>query len=187
MLRFRIGLRLALGRDPRFLNHFYRYHRLPPRGVIRMPKIDPPDPDFEARVRASFNRQRVMQTIGARLVTVGSGEARIELPFRPELTQQHGYIHAGIIGTIVDSACGYAAYTLMPADSEVLTDEYKVNFLAPAQGETFVAIGRAIKPGRTLTVCAGEVWAYARSEAKQVAAMQATMMMVFNRVLNKRT
>jgi uncharacterized protein (TIGR00369 family) len=143
-----------------------------------MPKSDPPDPDFESRVRASFNTQQVMQAIGAKLLTVGSGEARIELPFRPELTQQHGYIHAGIIGTIVDSACGYAAYTLMPADSEVLTVEYKVNFLAPAKGEKFVAIGKAIKPGRTLTVCAGEVWAYDKSETKQVAVMQATMMMV---------
>jgi uncharacterized protein (TIGR00369 family) len=143
-----------------------------------MPTIDPPDPEFESRVRASFNNQQVMQAIGAKLVTVGCGEARIELPFSPELTQQHGYIHAGIIGTIVDSACGYAAYTLMPADSEVLTVEYKVNFLAPATGEKFVAIGRVIKPGRTLTVCAGEVWAYNQGEKKQVAVMQATMMMV---------
>jgi uncharacterized protein (TIGR00369 family) len=143
-----------------------------------MSQTDPPDPDFESRVRASFNRQRVMQVIGARLVAVGAGEARIELPFSPELTQQHGYIHAGIIGTIVDSACGYAAYTLFPPDSEVLTVEYKVNFLAPAKGEKFVAIGRAIKPGRTLTVCTGEVWAYDQSEAKQIAAMQATMMTV---------
>jgi uncharacterized protein (TIGR00369 family) len=151
-----------------------------------MPKIDPSNPDFESRVRASFNRQHVMQAIGARLVTVGAGDARIELPFSPELTQQHGYIHAGIIGTIVDSACGYAAYTLMPPDSEVLTVEYKVNFLAPAQGEKFVAIGKAIKPGRTLTVCAGEVWAYDQSETKQIAAMQATMMRVFNRELKNR-
>jgi uncharacterized protein (TIGR00369 family) len=143
-----------------------------------MSQTDPPDPDFESRVRASFNRQHVMQVIGARLVAVGVGEARIELPFSPELTQQHGYIHAGIIGTIVDSACGYAAYTLFPPDSEVLTVEYKVNFLAPAKGEKFVAIGRAIKPGRTLTVCTGEVWAYDQSEAKQIAAMQATMMTV---------
>jgi uncharacterized protein (TIGR00369 family) len=143
-----------------------------------MSQTDPPDPDFESRVRASFNRQHVMQVIGARLVAVGAGEARIELPFSPELTQQHGYIHAGIIGTIVDSACGYAAYTLFPPDSEVLTVEYKVNFLAPAKGEKFVAIGRAIKPGRTLTVCTGEVWAHDQSEAKQIAAMQATMMTV---------
>jgi uncharacterized protein (TIGR00369 family) len=143
-----------------------------------MPTINPPDPEFETRVRASFNDQQVMQAIGATLVAVGRGEARIELPFSPELTQQHGYLHAGIIGTIVDSACGYAAYTLMPADSEVLTVEYKVNFLAPATGEKFVAIGRVIKPGRTLTVCAGEVWAYHQSGKKQVAVIQATMMMV---------
>jgi uncharacterized protein (TIGR00369 family) len=94
------------------------------------------------------------------------------------LTQQHGYIHAGIITSIVDSACGFAAYTLMPASSGVLTVEYKVNLLSPARGETFTAIGRVIKPGRTLTICNGEVLALEKGEQKLIAAMQATMMAV---------
>ncbi len=140
-----------------------------------MPNFNAVDPDFESRIRASFGRQIVMQTIGARLDRIRPGEVRIELPFSAALTQQHGYLHAGIVGIIVDSACGYAAYTLMPADSEVLTVEYKINFISPASGQAFVAIGKVIKPGRTLTVCAGEVHAYAGGEPKLIAAMQATM------------
>jgi uncharacterized protein (TIGR00369 family) len=136
------------------------------------------EPEFESRVRASFNAQQIMPTIGARLVHVHPGEVRIELPFSAALTQQHGYLHAGVLGIIVDSACGYAAYTLMPAASEVLTVEYKINFLSPAKGQKFVAVGRVVKPGRTLTVCAGEVWAHADGEPKLIAAMQATMICV---------
>jgi uncharacterized protein (TIGR00369 family) len=136
------------------------------------------DPDFESRIRASFGAQKVMQTLGARLERVAPGEVRIELPFNPALTQQHGYLHAGILGILVDSACGYAAYTLMPAGTEVLSVEYKINFLSPARGRLFGAIGRVIKPGRTLTVCAGEAWAHAEAEPKLVAAMQATMICV---------
>jgi uncharacterized protein (TIGR00369 family) len=136
------------------------------------------DPDFESRVRASFGAQQVMRTIGASLVHIRPGEVRIELPFSPALTQQHGYLHAGVLGIIVDSACGYAAYTLMPAGSEVLSVEYKINFLSPARGQRFVAAGRVVKPGRTLTVCAGEVWAHADAESNLVAAMQATMICV---------
>jgi uncharacterized protein (TIGR00369 family) len=140
-----------------------------------MPSFKVVDTDFESRIRASFDRQMVMQTIGASLSHIQAGEVRIELPFRPALTQQHGYLHAGIVGLIVDSACGYAAYTLMPADSEVLSVEYKINFLSPASGQTFVAIGKVIKPGRTLTVCAGKVHAHAGGEPKLIAVMQATM------------
>jgi uncharacterized protein (TIGR00369 family) len=138
------------------------------------------DPEFESRVRASFGAQQVMLTIGASLVHIRPGEVRIELPFNPALTQQHSYLHAGVLGIIVDSACGYAAYTLMPAGSEVLTVEYKINFLSPAKGQLFVAVGRVVKPGRTLTVCAGEVWARDDGEPKLVAAMQATMICVAN-------
>jgi uncharacterized protein (TIGR00369 family) len=143
-----------------------------------MPSFKVVDTDFESRIRASFDRQMVMQTIGASLSHIQAGEVRIELPFRPALTQQHGYLHAGIVGLIVDSACGYAAYTLMPADSEVLSVEYKINFLSPAQGQTFLAVGRVVKPGRTLTVCAGDVWAHNAGEAKLVATMQSTMICV---------
>ena len=143
-----------------------------------MPQFKSLDSDFESRIRASFDRQMVMQTIGARLDRIGPGEVRIELPFNPALTQQHGYLHAGIVGIIVDSACGYAAYTLMPAESEVLSVEYKINFISPAKGQRFVAIGRVVKPGRTLTVCAGDVWAHADGERKLVATMQSTMICV---------
>ena len=119
-----------------------------------------------------------MTTINAKMTTVIAGEVRIEMPFDSAWTQQNGFIHAGIITSIVDSACGYAAYTLMPAKSGVLTVEYKVNFLNPAKGENFVGIGRVIKPGRTLTVCGGEVVALEGGEEKLIATMQATMMRI---------
>jgi uncharacterized protein (TIGR00369 family) len=137
-----------------------------------------PDPDFSSRIRASFGRQGLMKTIGARLAKVAPGEVRIEIPFGEGLTQQHGFVHAGIVTAIVDNACGFAANTLMPPDCEVLTVEYKVNFLSPATGETFAAIGKAVKPGTTLTVCTGEVWAHAKGGRKLIAVMQATMMAV---------
>jgi uncharacterized protein (TIGR00369 family) len=113
----------------------------------------PADAGFAERVRASFARQRVMEFIGARMTTVEPGLVEIELPYRTELTQQHGFFHAGITGTIADSAGGYAGYTLFPADSSVLTIEYKMNLLAPADGERLVATGRVVRSGRTLTVC----------------------------------
>jgi uncharacterized protein (TIGR00369 family) len=116
-------------------------------------RFEPADSDFANRVRASFARQQVMGFIGARMTRVEPGLVEIELPFRRELTQQHGYFHAGITGTIADSAGGYAGYTLFPADSSVLTVEYKLNLLAPADGERLVATGRVVKPGRTLTIC----------------------------------
>jgi len=143
-----------------------------------MPNFVAVDPDFESRIRASFGAQQVMQTLGASLVHIRPGEVRIELPFSPALGQQHGFLHAGVLGILVDSACGYAAYTLMPAGTEVLSVEYKINFLSPARGRLFGAVGRVVKPGRTLTVCAGEAWAHADAEPKLVAAMQATMICV---------
>jgi uncharacterized protein (TIGR00369 family) len=117
-----------------------------------------------------------MKTINAELVHVGPGEVHIEIPFQPALTQQNGFIHAGIITSIVDSACGYAAYSLMAVASGVLTVEYKINLLSPAIGERFLAIGRVKKPGRTLTVCEGDVFAHTKGEEKLVATMLATMM-----------
>ncbi len=141
-----------------------------------MTPFTPPDPDFACRVRESLRLQRLMATIGASMTRVEAGEVEIELPFRDDLTQQHGFIHAGIVTAIVDNACGFAAYTLMPADSDLLTVEYKVNFVSPAKGERFFATGRVIKPGRTLHVCTGEVVAWDGSEQKTVAVMQSTMM-----------
>ena len=148
-----------------------------------MPAFQPPDPDFERRVRASFAEQRVMTTLGARLAHVAPGEVDVVLPFRPDLTQQHGFLHAGITTTIVDSACGYAALSLMPADAAVLTIEFKVNLLAPGQGERFLARGRVLKPGRTVTVATGEVLALTGSEERLVATMTATIMSVRGRGL----
>jgi uncharacterized protein (TIGR00369 family) len=141
-----------------------------------MSRFDPLDLQFESRVRSSFDLQQVMKTIGATLVRVLPGEVHIRLPYQRELTQQDGFVHAGIVTTIVDSACGYAAYSLMPAASRVLTVEYKVNLLSPASGDYFVAIGKVKRPGRTLSVCAGDVYAYKDGEEKVVATMLATMM-----------
>lgn len=138
----------------------------------------PSDPDYEDRIRSSFDKQGVMKIIGAKLVRVLPGEVHIEFPFTESLTQQHGYIHAGIITSVVDSACGYAAYTLMSADSEVLTIEYKVNFMSPAKGEKFKGIGRVLKPGRKITVCSGDVIAVDKGKEKIVATMLATMISV---------
>src|SRR3954468_11805953 len=136
------------------------------------------DTDFEARVRASFARQRVMETIGARLVRVAPGEVEIELPFREDLTQQHGYLHAGIVAAVVDSACGYAALSLAPAGAEVLSIEFKLNLLSPARGERFVARARVKRAGRNVTVCAGDLYALEGASEKTVATMLATMMTV---------
>ena len=143
--------------------------------------FEPRDPSYEARVRASFARQRAMHTIGARLVRVEPGEVEVELPFREDLTQQHGFLHAGIVTTLVDSACGYAALSLMDRESAVLSVEYKVNLLAPAVGQLMRAVGRVIKPGRTLLVCSGEVTAIAGDSETVVTLMQATMMAVRGR------
>jgi uncharacterized protein (TIGR00369 family) len=139
--------------------------------------MHPPDPAFDARVRQSFARQTFMVTLGAHLVAVRSGEVMIDLPFREGLVQQHGFLHAGVITSVVDSACGYAALTLMASEAEVLTVEFKVNLLAPAIGELFQAVGRVVRPGRTLTVCVGEL----RAAGVAIAIMQATMMTVIRR------
>lgn len=142
----------------------------------------PPDADNTARVRASFDRQHAMTLLGAQMTEVGAGMTEIVLPFREELTQQHGFIHAGIITAIVDSACGYAALSLMPPGVGVLTIEFKVNLLNPAAGERFIARGQVVKPGRTIMVCTGEVVAeHADGSQQTVALMQATMMVVRDR------
>lgn len=141
----------------------------------------PRDPGFEARVRDSFARQRAMDTLGARLVRVAPGEVEVDLPFREELTQQHGFLHAGIVTTVLDTACGYAAFTLMPADAAVLSIEFKTNLLAPARGELLRARARVVRAGRTITVCAGDGWMLDGGEERHVATMLATMMTVRGR------
>lgn len=140
------------------------------------PRFSAVDAGFERRVRESFARQGLMKHLGAELVEVKAGHAAIRVPFRAELTQQHNYFHAGVSGAIADSACGYAAYTLMPADSSVLTVEYKLNLLAPADGEELTARARVLRSGKTLKVCAADV--HARKSGKEVhcATMLATVM-----------
>jgi uncharacterized protein (TIGR00369 family) len=140
-----------------------------------MPTFSAVDAGFEARVRESFSRFALMQTIGARLVRVEPGEIDIEMTARRDLTQQHGYVAAGIVTAIVDTACGYAALSLMPAGSSVVTVEYKINFVSPAQGERLLAHGRVVWAGRSLTVCTGDVYAMGSATAEPVAMMLATM------------
>ncbi len=138
--------------------------------------FEPRDPAFESRIRDSFHRQFVMATIGGELQSVEPGVVCIELPFRKELCQQHGFLHAGIVTTIVDSACGYAALSLSEPGRGVLTVEYKVSLIAPARGERFRAIGKVLKPGGTLCFTEGEVWALGGEEESLIARMSATMM-----------
>jgi uncharacterized protein (TIGR00369 family) len=136
------------------------------------------DPDFEARVRKSFELQRFMVTLGASLERVAPGEVTIAFMHRDGLTQQHGFLHAGVMTPIADSACGYAALSLMEPGIGVLSVEFKVNMLAPAVGERFVATGRVVRSGRTLTVCAAEVTVERDGDRVAVLLMQATMMAV---------
>lgn len=130
------------------------------------------DPNFEARIRASFAQQAFMGTLGARLERITPGEVTIALPFRADLTQQNGFLHAGVVTSVVDSACGYAALSVMEHGADVLSVEFKVNLLAPAQGAEFLAVGRVVRAGRTLVVVSGELFA----GKTVVALMQGTMM-----------
>jgi uncharacterized protein (TIGR00369 family) len=114
--------------------------------------LEPRDPAWEARIRDSFARQPAMALIGARLGRLAPGDVEVELPIRHEVSQQHGFVHGGVVAMIADSAAGYAAFSLMPADGTLLSVEFKLNFLAPGRGEMLVARGRVIKPGRTLSV-----------------------------------
>jgi len=140
--------------------------------------FDVSDPEFEARIRTSFTRQGLNGTMGATLGRVAAGSVEIEVPFSARVSQQHGFFHGGVIGAIGDSACGYAAMTLTPPGAEVLTIEYKVNFLSPTQGDRLLARGRVMRPGRTVTVCAGEVFVVGIAHEKLVATMLVTIMTV---------
>jgi uncharacterized protein (TIGR00369 family) len=138
-------------------------------------QFEPKDEGFEARVRESFARQQLFVTIGAELTRVAPGEVEIRLPFDERLTQQHGFLHAGVIASIVDTACGYSAMSLLPPGSEVLTIEFKMNLLAPATGGTLVATGRVVRPGRTVTVCLGDVAEVRPEGSKPIATMLASI------------
>lgn len=148
---------------------------------FQIPDLQAQDPDFAQRVRASFDRQTVMGLIGARLSRVEPGLVAIELPFRDDLCQQHGFFHAGVTSTIADSAGGYAGYSLFPADASVLTVEFKINLLAPADGDLLRAVGRVVKPGRTLTVTEAEVSVVKDGREKPCARMAQTLMCLAGR------
>lgn len=136
----------------------------------------PRNPSFAEEIKQSFAKQTIMTLIGAELSRVDPGMVEITLPYRIDLTQQHGYLHAGIVTAIADSACGYAAYSLMPANSEVLSVEFKVNLLRPAKGETFLASAEVVKSGKTLTVTRADVFGLSHSEERElIATMLGTM------------
>jgi uncharacterized protein (TIGR00369 family) len=144
--------------------------------------LTPPDPDYEARTRASFAAQGAMAHLGAELTEVAPGRCVIALPFRPELTQQDGFFHGGIVATIADSAAGFAAFTLMPAGSRVLSVELKVNFLAPARGDRLLATGRVERAGRSISVVQARVEAVEGGNATEVAILLGTMFCAMPRV-----
>lgn len=146
----------------------------------------PADAGYVQRLRESFARQQAMHTLGAALDAVEPGCVVITMHHRPELTQQHGFVHAGIVSTALDSACGYAAFTLMPADAAVLTIEFKVNLLAPARGPWFRFEGQVTKAGRTISVVDGRAWQRAPGSDEQtlIATMTATVMTVLGRGLD---
>ena len=142
------------------------------------------DTAVKQKVLDSFDRQKVMDTIGASIRRLEPGRMEIQMPFNEAFTQQHGFLHAGIVTTVVDSACGYAALSTMPLDAGVLSIEFKVNLLAPAKGKRFIAVGTVLKAGRNITVTQGELLAWqsaAETSPKRVATMTATMMSVYDR------
>jgi uncharacterized protein (TIGR00369 family) len=154
---------------------------MPDSLLLDPPPRRPADANFEARVQASFARQRFMALMGAFMTRVTPGEVDIEMPFDPELTQQHGFVHGGAVASVLDAACGYAASTLMPADVGVLTVEFKINFLEPAAGERFRFAARVRRAGRTVTFVDGDAFAITGGRSRTIATMQATMMTVGGR------
>ncbi|MBX3586069.1 MAG: PaaI family thioesterase [Ramlibacter sp.] len=143
--------------------------------------FEPKDPAFAQRVRDSFALQGAMGTLGATLGAIEPGLVEIEMAWAPGLTQQHGFLHAGMVASALDSACGYAGFTLMPPDAGVLTIEFKINLLAPAKGQRFRMVGQVVKPGRTVTVTEGRAYAIDDGREKLIATMGATLMTITGR------
>jgi uncharacterized protein (TIGR00369 family) len=139
------------------------------------------DDGYKLKVAESFQRQEVMKTLNASILDIRPGEIELEFPHQQSLTQQHGFIHAGTISTVLDSACGYAAFSLMPEDAAVLTIEFKINLLSPAKEDRFRAIGKVKKFGKNITVTDGELFAYSDSGKKLIATMVGTIMAIYNR------
>ena len=144
-------------------------------------RFEPTNPGYRERVVENFSRQGVMDTVNATILDISPGIVELEFPHHASLTQQHGFIHAGIITTVLDSACGYAAFSLMPQNAAVLSIEFKINLLSPAKGERFRAIGKVRKPGKTITVVEGDLFSIEDGREKLVATMVGTMMAVYGR------
>lgn len=136
------------------------------------------DPDFEARVRKTFAGQPALGTLGITLAQVGPGTLELRMPYDAKFSQQNGFLHGGVVSAGLDTACGLASYTLMPATADILTVEFKINLLAPAKGQTFRFVGRVVKPGRTLVVSEGHAYASEDGREKLIATMSATMMTI---------
>jgi uncharacterized protein (TIGR00369 family) len=146
-----------------------------------MPAFEPKDLDYQARVAAIFERQTVMRTFGVAIEHLAPGEVEMTMPYAEAFSQQNGFLHAGIITTVLDNACGCAAYTLMPAGANILTVEFKTNLLAPAKGDRFAFRAHVIKPGRTITVCDAQAFAQDGGKKRLVATMTGTLMAIFDR------
>ena len=146
-----------------------------------MARFNPKDANFDARVRTSFARQTAMATLGIEIADLKPGEIELRMPYAIAYTQQHGFVHAGIITTALDTACGYAAFSLMPDDAAVLTVEFKTNLVGPARGDHFLFRARVLKPGRTITVCEAQAFAVEGGQEKLVATMTGTLMALFGR------
>ena len=146
-----------------------------------MARFTPKDENFDARVRTSFARQTAMATLGIEIADLKPGEIELRMPYAIAYTQQHGFVHAGIITTALDTACGYAAFSLMPDDAAVLTVEFKTNLVAPARGDYFLFRASVLKPGRTITVCEAQAFAAEEGKEKLVATMTGTLMALFGR------
>ncbi len=146
-----------------------------------MPAFEPNDPGFRDRVSASFARQTAMASLGVTIVRLDAGEIELAMPYNAAFTQQHGFIHAGIIATALDSACGHAAFSLVPAEAAILTVEFKTSLLAPAKGELFTFRSWVVKPGRTITFCEAEAFAHDGGASKRIATMSGSLMAMFDR------
>lgn len=146
--------------------------------------FEPANPDFAARVRDSFGRQPFMEHIGARITALAPGFCEITVEYRQALTQQHGFVHGGVLASIADSAAGYAAFSLMPAEASILTVEYKLNILRPGRGDAMIARGRVLKPGRTLSVVQSDVFARRAGGEEQVVTSLQTLMCLMGRADN---
>jgi uncharacterized protein (TIGR00369 family) len=146
-----------------------------------MPAFEPKDPDFRARVAASFIRQTAMTSLGVTIAHLEPGEIELAMPYSAAFTQQHGFIHAGIIATALDSACGYAAFSLLPPKAAVLTIEFKTSLLAPAKGERFIFKGQVVKPGRTISFCEAQAFADEGGATRLIATMSSSLMAILGR------